>query len=113
MMCEVPKSVINGITCVNTVCKTNPLASKQCTANTKRSSVMLLHHLTQEFTNTQPGTPLALIGKPTSQSLSAQHSTGVFYDLYPTIQIIGSVFKLVNNIILALYRIHGASVGID
>lgn len=41
------------------VCKTNPLASKLLAAK----PVLLIQHITQGFSNTQPGTPSILIVK--------------------------------------------------
>lgn len=72
---------------------------------------MLIHHLTPGFTNTQPGTPLPLIGKPSAHTPSARM---YFMNIPITmpIQILGSVFEKVYNDISAQSRSRGAPPGV-
>lgn len=53
------------------VCKTNPLASKLLAAK----PVLLIQHITQGFSNTQPGTPSILIVKKKNNKKTHQHTT--------------------------------------
>lgn len=82
------------------VCKTNPLASKLLAAK----PVLLIQHITQGFSNTQPGTPSILIVKKKNDKKPSTHnnctdslSTNVFYEQYQTIRILGSL-NMHNNI---------------